>query len=147
MNKLPAHLRFPALAPAVAEKPLEEKWEYQEREESSLYSSFELLAGMSLSDFRSSDLVVVVRCAVLGDEVVFAADGTDAALHGFDEKGRVIYRGEELRLMVLLGVHPEDLRGYHSLRKQVGAVQVESIGMPSPEEVKAENPKRKGRAA
>lgn len=145
MSKLPAHLRFPTMAPAVVEEPREEIREYQEERES--LPALELLEGMTLTDFRRSGLVVVVRCSVLKDEVVWAADDTEATLQAFDEKGRVIYHGEELRLLALLGAHPEDLRAYHSLRMQVGKVQVESVGMAPPDEVKEEKPKKRGAAA
>jgi hypothetical protein len=59
----------------------------------------------------------------------------------------VVYRGEELRLLTLLAPNPEDLVAYHRLRKQAGEVQVESIGMAPPDEVKTETPKKKGAAA
>ena len=107
--------------------------------------SLELLQGMTLTEFLTSGLVVVVRCSVLGDEVVWAADGTETALHGFDAMGRVIYRGPELRLLAMLT--PEDLVAYHALRKQVGEVTVESFGLAPPEEVKEEDPTKKKRGA
>jgi hypothetical protein len=122
--------------------------ECQERGKEDLpIPSLELLQGMTLTEFLASGLVVVAFCPVLKDEVVFAADGTETSLHGFDDKGRVVYRGEELRLLTLLAPHPEDLVAYHRLRKQAGEVQVESIGMAPPDEVKTETPKKKGAAA
>ena len=144
MATLPPYLRLPARGQAPAGPSREEKRE--EREERELIPSFELLQGMSLWDFRKSGLVMVVRCAVLTGEVVFAADGTESSLHGFDEKGRVVYRGEELRLLTVLA-NPEDLVAYHSLRKQVGEVEVASIGMAPPEEAVEEKPKKKKGAA
>lgn len=140
---IPSYFSLPdETAPQVV-KP-----EYRDvRGEQDTIPTIELLSGMTLREFRASGLVVVVRCAVLGDEVVWAADGTPTSLHATDDKGRVVYRGEELRLLTLLG--PDDLRAYHELRKQVGEVQVESIGLDTPEEVKPEDPtkKKKGRAA
>lgn len=150
MSKLPAYLRHPAMAPAVPGPEYQEKSSQdkrEQREEGEPIPSLELLQGMSLSDFRRSGLVMVVRCAVLGDEVVWAADGTPTSFLAFDPMGRVVYRGEELRLLTLLGTHPEDLRAYHSLRKQVGGVEVASIGMAPPEEEKTEPTKKKKGAA
>ena len=144
MSTLPSSLRLPFRGQAPAGPSPEDKRE--EREERETIPSFELLQGMSLWDFRKSGLVMVVRCAVLKDEVVFAADGTETSLHGFDEKGRVVYRGEELRLLTVLA-NPEDLVAYHSLRKQVGEVEVHSIGMAPPDEVMEEKPKKKKGAA
>ena len=124
---------------AVVEEPREL------RKEDLPIPSLELLQGMTLTEFLTSGLVVVVRCSVLGDEVVWAADGTETALHGFDSMGRVIYRGPELRLLAMLT--PEDLVAYHALRKQVGEVTVESFGLAPPEEVKEEDPTKKKRGA
>lgn len=116
--------------------------EYQEQGKEDLpIPSLELLQGMTLTEFLASGLVVVVRCSVLGEQVVWAADGTETALHGFDPMGRVIYRGPELRLLAMLT--PEDLVAYHSLRKQVGEVTVESFGLAPPDEVKEEDPTKK----
>ena len=82
---------------------------------------------MTLSEFRDSNLVVVVRCAVLGEEVVWAADGTMPTLQGFDAQGRVVYHGEELNLLLALAPHPEDLVAYHAMRKALGGVDVMSL--------------------
>ena len=122
--------------------------EYEEkRKEEEPIPSLELLQGMTLREFRSSGLVVVAFCPVLKEAVVWAADETPTSLLAMDEKGRVVYRGEELRLLTLLG--PEDLVAYHALRIAVGQVSVESIGMAPPDEVKEEDPtkKKKGAAA
>ena len=145
MAALPSYLRLPAKAPAPAGLACGDKREEREERES-LPPTFDLLQGMSLWDFRKSGLVLVVRCAVLQDEVVFAADGTETSLRGFDDQGRVIYRGEELHLLTVLA-NPADLLAYHSLRKQVGEVEVQSVGMAPPDEVMEEKPKKKGAAA
>jgi hypothetical protein len=158
MTKLPSYFHLPAKTAAVVkpERGLEEEtpeWKKPEnpdkQEQGETIPSLEMLQGMTLREFRTSGLVVVVHCPVLGDEVVFAADGTETSLHGFDDKGRVVYRGEELRLLTLLAPNPEDLVAYHRLGKAVGEVQVESIGLDSPEEVKEDPAKRKkkGQAA
>ena len=157
MTKLPSYFALPAKVQPVAgpgpggmdDTPEWKKPEQgEQREEREIIPTLELLQGMSLMEFRTSGLVVVVRCPVLEDEVVWAADGTPTAALAFDDRGRVVYRGEELRLLTLLAPHPEDLVAYHRLRKQVGEVQVESIGMAPPDEVKTETPKkRKGAAA
>ena len=118
--------------------------EYREEgKEDTPTPSLELLQGMTLAEFRSSGLVVVVKCAVLGETVVWAADGTPASHLAFDDMGRVIYKGEELNLLLLLGAHPEDLIAYHRLRCQVGGVEVESIGMAQPEEAQEDPTKKK----
>jgi hypothetical protein len=101
-----------------------EKWETEPREP---IPSIELLQGMTLSDFRASGLVVVVRCALLGEEVVWAADDTLSSVRGLDDQGRVIYHGEELNLLLALAPHPEDLVAYHRMRKDVGRVDVMSL--------------------
>ena len=119
MSSLPSALRFRPKQTAGVET------EYREEREHT--PAVELLAGMTLSEFRASGLVVVVKCAVLGETVVFAADGTATSHLAFDDMGRVIYKGEELHLLILLGAHPEDLIAYHRLRCQVGGVEVESI--------------------
>lgn len=122
--------------------------EYEEKgKEKEPIPSLEVLQGMTLREFRSSGLVVVVFCPVLSEAVVWAADETPTSHLALDEKGRVVYRGEELRLLTLLGA--DDLRAYHALRLAVGAVSVESIGMAPPDEVKQEDPtkKKKGAAA
>lgn len=157
MTKLPSYFHLPAKAAAVAkpERGQEEvpEWKKPEnldkQEQGETIPSLEMLQGMTLREFRTSGLVVTVHCPVLGDEVVWAADGTPTSLKGFDERGRVVYRGEELRLLTLLAPHAEDLVAYHRLRKAVGEVQVETIGLDTPEEVKEDPTKRKkkGQAA
>ena len=87
--------------------------------------SLELLEGMTLSGFRASGLVVVAFIPELGEAVVWAADNTPTARLAMDEKGRVVYHGEELRLLTLLG--PDDLRAYHALRLAAGDLTVESL--------------------
>lgn len=120
--------------------------EYEEKgKEKEPIPSLEVLQGMTLSEFRRSGLVVVVFCPVLAEAVVWAADDTPTSHLATDEKGRVVYHGEELRLLTLLG--PDDLRAYHALRLAVGEVSVESIGVAPPDEVKKETPKKKGAAA
>ncbi len=147
MSKLPSYFQLPAKAMAKAGESLEwrrpDNQDNQDNQEP--IPSLEMLQGMTLREFRTSGLAVVVHCAVLGEAVVWAADGTPTSLKGFDEMGRVVYRGEELRLLTLLG--PEDLRAYHSLRKQVGEVQVESIGMAEPEKQEDLTKKKRGAAA
>jgi len=149
MSQLPAALRLPArnlpAGRAVAELR-------EPREESSPIPSIELLQGMTLSAFRDSDLVVVVRCAVLGEEVVWAADGTIPTAKGFDDQGRVVYHGEELLLLLALASDPESLRGYHAMRKAMGRVEVVSLTHEEPAAVEPEktlNPEspKKGNAA
>lgn len=131
MVKLPAALRLPTKAPAVVAGEHWAKGEREKREEGSHpHPSTELLLDMTLSEFRASGLVVIVRCAVLGEEVVWAADGTETSLRGFDEKGRVVYRGEELRLLTLLS--PADQVAYHALRRGAGEVEVQSITWSPP---------------
>jgi hypothetical protein len=121
----------------------------EKRKEEEPIPSLELLQGMTLKEFRSSGLVVVAFCPVLKEAVVWAADDTPTSFLAMDEKGRVVYRGEELRLLTLLG--PEDLVAYHALRIAVGEVSVESIGMAPPDEVTNETTnettKKKGAAA
>lgn len=147
MNISPAALRLPArITPAgLAIKKGEEREHGEKREP---IPSIELLQGMALSDFRLSGLVVVVRCAVLGEEVVWAADNTVTARSGFDDKGRVIYHGDELRLLLALASHPEDLVAYHAMRKAVGWVEVDSIRVepPANDEVTKETTKKEAAA-
>jgi len=140
-----------ATAPAGEVTELREKREYSDGGESSLIPSIELLQGMTLSAFRASGLVVVVRCALLGDEVVWAADDTLTSVRGFDDQGRVIYHGEELRLLLAFASDPETLQSYHAMRKAVGRVEVVSLtqGEPAVEPEKTLNPEspKKGNAA
>ena len=120
----------------------------ESREQDSHIPSIELLQGMALSDFLESGLVVVVRCAVLGEEVVWAANRTPTSRLGFDGMGRVVYHGEELRLLLAFASDPETLRSYHAMRKAVGRVEVESLtwGPPAGEQpektLDPETPKR-----
>lgn len=102
--------------------------------------SIGLLDDMTLSDFRDSDLVVVVRCAVLEDEVVFAGDRTATARRGgCDDRGRVIYSGDELRLLLAFAGRPEDLVAYHRMRQAVGRVEVVKLAYePETEDMKTE---------
>ena len=145
MTKLPCYLRLPAKAPAVAGVEHEEKREWEKKEERELIPAIRLLQGMTLTEFRKSGLVVVVRCAVLGDEVVWAADGTETSFGGFDGQGRVVYRGEELRLLALLG--PQEQVAYHALRKGAGEVEVESVGLTQPDQVEPRPVAKKQRGA
>ena len=127
MSILPAAFRLPARPTSPAGVGVLEQREQGEKREYQEIPAIELLQGMTLSEFRRSGFVVVVRCAVLGDEVVWAADNTPEARLGFDTKGRVVYHGEELRLLLALAPRPEDLVAYHAMRKAVGWVEVESI--------------------
>ena len=124
MSNLPAAFRLPARSTSPAGVGVSEQREKREYQE---IPAIELLQGMALSEFRRSGFVVVVKCAVLGDEVVWAADNTPEARLGFDDKGRVVYHGEELRLLLALAPHPEDLVAYHAMRKAVGWVEVDSL--------------------
>jgi hypothetical protein len=137
-----------ATAPAGELTELREKREFSDVEKDLPIPSIELLQGMALSDFRLSGLVVVVRCAVLGEEAVWAADNTVTARSGFDDKGRVIYHGDELRLLLALASHPEDLVAYHAMRKAVGWVEVDSIRVdpPANDEVTKETTKKEAAA-
>lgn len=143
---LPSYLRLPTKAPALV-VPEQDKREREQREEGSLsHPSTELLQGMTLEEFRRSGMVVVVRCPVLGEEVVWAADGTKTSRRGFDDLGRVVYRGEELKLLTLLGA--EDQVAYHALRKGAGAVEVVNIQATPPDQAEEPEPMtRKQRGA
>ena len=146
MSQLPAALRLPARnLPAGQAVAVPEK-----REKSSLIPSIELLKGMALPEFRESNLVVVVRCAVLGEEVVWAADGSLPTLQGCDDQGRVVDHGEELLLLLALAPNPSDLVAYHAMRKAMGRVDVVDLHREEPagepEKTPASNPPKEGAA-
>jgi len=126
MSNLPAAFRLPSRMRTPEGQAVEEKGKEWNKGNNGI-PSIELLSEMTLSDFRESGLVVVVRCSVLGEEVVWAADRTPLSRLGFDDQGRVIYHGEELRLLHALASHPEDLVAYHAMRKAVGRVVVDRL--------------------
>lgn len=68
------------------------------------------VAGMSMSDFATAGLVVRVRSAVLGEEVIFASDNAELAT----DPGLPVYRANELSRLLAA---KEDLRLLHSAKK------------------------------
>jgi hypothetical protein len=127
MTLLASALRLPAWLTQAGGAVSEQREPWAQTEKDSLTRAVELLQGMTISSFRESGLVVVVRCAVLGEEVVWAADRTATSRVGMDDQGRVVYSGEEFRLILALAPNPSDLVSYHAMRKAIGRVHVVNI--------------------
>ena len=145
MNQLPAAYRLPSRMKVQEGGAVEEKgtkWNQGNKWKEDPPPAVDLLDDMTLSQFRESGLVLVIRCEVLGEEVVWAADNTpEARRGGFDDKGRVIYSGEELRILHAFSSRKEDLVAYHSMRKAVGRVDVVSLTYEPQVEAPAPSPR------
>ena len=68
------------------------------------------IAGMAMSDFATAGLVLRVRSAVLGEEVIFASDNAEIA----GDPGLPIYRAKELSRLLSA---KECLQRLHAAKK------------------------------
>ena len=69
------------------------------------------VAGMAMSDFATAGLVVRVRSALFGEDVIFASDNAEIAT----DRGLPIYRAQELSRLL---ASTDDLQRLHAAKKE-----------------------------
>lgn len=119
-------IRGPRIAELVAKEILAHKSELLPlllaSQPSANPDDFSWLLGMSLAEFAGQRLSVRVYSEILREEIVFA--GTPEIAAKAMKAGFVAYTPDELRELWMNGLHDEDLRRVHQVKKTFcGAVQ------------------------